>query len=477
MRRSLQTPVLVIAFLFAGSSMLTGCADRSPLFHDQPIVSEAGDAKQFQSDRAALLIDEPRRPAWTDPDSSQPITLSGLFELADIFNPSLAASRSAVGIARGEVWQASLYPNPSIGISVEDTPFRTGPKEATTLVTLSQPIVLGDRLRASVAAAKAHQAASRAQVEIERRKVFGQITHLHARLLAIRSALELSDELETLGSQTLEIAQIRFDAGAAPENEILRPQIELYQIRVERDRLLKEKESLARQLSLLVGDIAIDVNRLSGDIADQEVTLDFDALEALLQRTHPAIVAADFMIEAAEAQLEKVRARRVPDLELHVGVGYSGEGSQGIYELGAGIELPIWNRQQGDLLAARFALMRARQQRQATLNELLSQLAQAKAAYESAVIQLTMLRDELLPAATRSYEFVEQSYRAGRSDFLEVLESQRTLAQTRSTLIDLSSDAARARASIVQIVGHETDLLNLDHSSSEQSSVSTTNRP
>lgn len=382
-----------------------------------------------------------------------PITLADLFDVAESRNPALAAARSEIGIAAGRVWQAARYPNPRIEVSTEEAPFDNGVGQGVTVASISQPIVLGDRLRAGVAAAEAEQSASRARAELRLREIFGEIAQLHARIVANRRADAAYAELAHLGGETLRIAQTRFEARAAPETEVIRPRIELYQIEFARARLAKEKSTAIEQLSLLLGGVAIDAERLDGDSSDQLPVLALEELKSHARAQHPALIVADREIDAAAARLERAKAERVPDLDVRFGAGYKGETDDGIYELGAGITLPLWDNRQGDMLAARFDLMRARQQRLATENQLLGQLAGSHAEYETARTQLAMVRDQIVPAAQRSYELTQEAYRGGHATFLELLDAQRTLTEARATLHELSGAAAIAHARIRQIIG------------------------
>jgi cobalt-zinc-cadmium efflux system outer membrane protein len=388
----------------------------------------------------------------TLPDTG-PISLADLLALAQARNPALAAARAEVGITAAQAWQSSLYPNPRLEIAAEEVPFSSGFDQGITTVSLTQPIVLGDRLTAATDAAEAERAASRAKLDRTMRESFGEIAQLHARLLAIRQAQTLYNELAELGGRTLNMAQTRFEARAAPETEVIRPQIELHQIDLARARLTKENDSALNQLSLLIGGVHIDPQRLSGEVAESPPAIDLAAATAHVRQGHPALIVADREIAAADARLAGIEAQRVPDLDVRVGGGYKGETDEGIFEVGAGVLLPLWDSRQGDILAARYDLMRARQQRAATENQLLAQLAQVHGEYESARAQLATVRDQIVPAALRSFEQTQEAYRGGRAVFLELLDAQRTLTEARAMAIELSGAAAVSRARIMQIVG------------------------
>lgn len=403
---------------------------------------------------SAIATSEPPSAPSTLP-AEGPITLADLWSVAQRSNPRLGVARSEIGRAAGAALQASLYPNPTVELSTEEQRFHaSGPlSKGATVISISQPIVLGRRLAAAEQAAKADQAISAARLSIVEREVFGEIASHCSRLLSNREAGVLYEELLGLHAETLNIAQARFDARVAPETEVLKSQVECQRIQLLLARLQREQRAVARQLALLVGVKTIDVDRIAGQLPEGHEALDLAQLESLLVQEHPALHAANLEIAAAQARLDKVRAERVPDLELHAGAGYGGEAESGIYELGVGVTLPLWDDRRGDLLAARYALMQARQQRQAWETELRAQLAHAHADHETSREQLISILRDVLPNLTRAHELTTESYRAGNTTFLDTLDSQRALAEARATVVDLRAEVARARARIIKIIG------------------------
>lgn len=380
------------------------------------------------------------------------LTLSDLLAAAQANDPALAASTSELGMAIAQSWQASLYPNPRVEIGTEEVPFDGGFDDGKTVVGFTQPIVMGKRLDHAIEAAEAETDVKRARLELRRRELFGQVAALYAELIAIRSAEELYIELGALGDKTLETAKARFEARAAPESEVIRPQIELFQLKRSQSRLTAEKTAALNQLALLTGGKPIDVARLS-DESWIGAPPDFEQCASQMKSNHPALLIADREIDAAGARLNQVKSERVPDLDVHAGIGYSGEAEDGIYELGAGIMLPLWDNSQGNVLAARFDLMRARQQRSAIERDLSQQLIETYGEFESASAQMEIVRDDVLPAAQRSFEQAQEAYRGGRSAFIDLLDAQRTLTETRITLIEITSELQAARARLLQIIG------------------------
>lgn len=402
------------------------------------------------------------------------VTLADLLRRAEQANPELRSSRSAIGVAAGRTWQAGLYPNPSAGLASSEIGFEGD--RANTVVGLTQPIVIGGRIRAGVAAADAEEAARRADVERVRREVFGHVAELHARVLGLNAQLELVDELISVAEQTLDIAETRFEARAVAEPDVIRPRVEVHQLRADRQRMARELTAAEKQLGLVLNTDPIAAERLVSQVLTTPEPLDETRLVVAVETGHPALIVADREIEAAEATMNRIRAERVPDLSITAGVGYSEEGDGGIAEIGVGAEIPLWNRRQGDIMAARFELMKRRQEKEVTRNRLLSELADAVGTYDASRDQLAVIRDQIVPDAQRAFEQIDESYRAGRASFIDLLDAQRTLMQSRRTLIELAGRASVSRARIAAISGLGI-LPESVHHQSEESPTHTARAP
>lgn len=441
-------PVATAVALVAAS--LSGCS--SPLagndIYDR--LERAGIPRPTQTDQkasASLLVAQDETTILPTTD----ITLADLLRRAEQTNPELRSSRYAVGVSAGQAWQAGLYPNPTVGVKSGEIGFEGD--SSNTILGVTQPIVIGNRLRAAVAAADAEEAAKLADVERVRRKVFGRVAELHARVLELDAQLKLVDELISVASQTLGIAETRFEARAVAEPDVIRPRVEVHQLRADRQRIAQELIAAEKQLGLLLRTEPINADRLNEHIPLMPAPLDEAQLVADVELAHPALIVADLEIDAAAAMLDRIRAERVPDLKVSSGIGYSDEGDQGIAEIGVSAEIPVWDRRQGDIMSARFELMKRRQDKAITQTRLLSELAAEIGAYKAARDQLEVIRDQVVPDAQRAFEQIDESYRAGRASFIDLLDAQRTLMQSRRTLIELAGRASVARARVAAISG------------------------
>jgi len=91
------------------------------------------------------------------------------------------------------------------------------------------------------------------------------------------------------------------------------------------------------------------------------------------------------------------------------------------------LELPIFNRNQGNVSAARADIERAEQEKKRIALTLRERAASAVDQYANARLMATMYRDELLPRATKAYGVMFERYGQMQASYPRVLDVQRKL--------------------------------------------------
>lgn len=448
-RRSI--PIFHLTLGAIAALWLGACASSDPLTGRNILAELQAHGVRASGDplgtRPLIVADaEPALPA-------RGITLADLLEAAQFGHPRLTAAGVRVGEAAARAWQASLYPNPHVGVSLEDVGWQEGLDGSTTLVTVSQPVVIGGRLKAAIAAADAEKRATIASLESERREVFAEIASLHATILALSAQERALDDAIVAAEQTLSVVRTRVEANAAPQPDLLRPRVESARMESDRAHLRVTREAAEDRLGMLVGVDRVPAEALADVLDLTPAALDLELLNARLKSDHPRLIAFDLEAAAALSRVKSIDASRVPDLILSAGAGYDDEDGEGVVEFGVGSELPLWDDRRGDLLAARLEVVRLGHERHAMERQLLGELRQEFARHESARRQLGVLNERILPDAREAFEQIEASYRAGRSAFIEVLDAQRTLLDASRSAAALAGEAAIANAAMMRLVG------------------------
>jgi cobalt-zinc-cadmium efflux system outer membrane protein len=160
-------------------------------------------------------------------------------------------------------------------------------------------------------------------------------------------------------------------------------------------------------------------------------------------RDSPAVKIAQLDVERADAALTRAHREVVPD--LHVRAGYLDNleqleatspvavGSEAFAEVG--VDLPLFNRNQGNIAAAKADRERATLEEQRVSLALQQAAAPALQDYASARAVAERYKKQTLPAATRAYALYLQRYREGAAAYPQVLIAQRTVFQLQTSYV------------------------------------------
>jgi outer membrane protein TolC len=166
-------------------------------------------------------------------------------------------------------------------------------------------------------------------------------------------------------------------------------------------------------------------------------------VDTIVQQS-PSVKQAQQQVVIAEARLKDAKREVVPDLQLRAGEQANLEqlpeapgkktGAQSFAS--AGIELPLWNRNQGNTRAAEAELEQARQEVTRTQLSLRQQAEVLAQNYLSAKVEAERYRTDLLPRARQAYQLYLEKYQSMAQAYPQVIVSQRTLFELEVHYID-----------------------------------------
>lgn len=380
--------------------------------------------------------------------------LDDLLAVADMANPEILAARHTLGAAAGRTWQAELYPNATLELEAEDVPTRHADlSRSQNTVSLTQPIIVGGRRSAAVAATTAAQEAQSLKLEAKRWEVLGDVRLIHAEIIYLRHARALHGELLEIAGQTFDIAKTRFNVRAVPELEVIESEIEVHKLELATRRLERQMTTAAARLRTLLGDVEIRADRIVGELPMDLTGLDLGRLRAMVEENHPMLLAAQQDIAAADHRIAQARAERIPDIGVRLAYGRNTAADEHLVEAGISVPLPIFDRNQGKILETRHLAQVARNEAESLASGLDTELTAAYTAYMTARDEVDTFEARIVPAAGRALSQARNGYQAGRTSLLNVLDAQRTLAWARLSLLDSLRDATVARYRIWKITG------------------------
>ncbi len=378
-----------------------------------------------------LLLDVVQRP---------PITVDTFLDMADRNNPTLAQAQRNVDRSREQAHQAGLPPDPIVGYSgdhIRGGSYHGGEEGAF----FSQVFVLGRKLALRRDVYRAEGRANELAVEIQRARIHDDVARAFFSALTAQQSVIIHDRLLKVALDAVTNAHEFERIGQADSSDVLNAEIAAEQEKVEFVTAQRLFLSASSQLATFAGETTYAPHPLTGSLVEPP-ELDVEALVHTDAEESPSVKQAQANVTVAEARLKSAQREKVPDLNLKAGEWYSGEqlsanpGKAGFESFAeAGVQLPLWNRNQGNIGAAKVLLERARQD--VTRTQLMTRnraepLAQQ---YQTARYAAEKYRTEMLPRARRAYELEVTKYQEMAQPYPHVLAAQRMLFTLQLTYL------------------------------------------
>jgi outer membrane protein, heavy metal efflux system len=385
----------------------------------------------------------------TQQEGPGPLTLQAAVDRALSANATLSAAAREVNALDGAVMQGDLRPNPELGLLVEDVRSRS----RNTTLQISQTIERGDKRAARVSVAERGRALAGSDFLALRTALKADVAAAFFSVLLAQEGVLIAEASLDLAQRGSDVAARRVAAGKVSPVEQTRAK--LAQAGASADLALARGElSAARsRLSTLWGNPQPRFERVVGDL-DELPSL--QPLPKLLERLAeaPALQRAQIEIERRQALAGVERSRAVQDVTLTAGIKRNEELGLDQVLFGVSIPLPVFDRNQGNVLEAVRRTEQSRDEFTALRVRLSSDMALAYERFGMSRALVQALRDDVLPGARSAFDAASKGFELGKFGFLDVLDAQRTLFQTRSGYLRALADMHRAAADIERLVGN-----------------------
>lgn len=385
--------------------------------------------------------------------SATTLTLQQVLAIAQRQNPSFdvfAANRQA---ARAEVLQALAYPNPELEISGEGATAREAPRDSALEygVGLAQPIELGAKRRTRQAAAEALLPVAQREEDVFRATLRGDVARAYHTILYHERALELARAALRTEREIGQIVARRVESGEAPEIDQVKQRVEILKGSGAARSRERQLASARAVLNALCGRALPPGFRLQDALESPLAAPNVEEARPIAVAGHPVLRRLEAVLHQKQRIVERERKAWYPDLKPGLSVGRAMDADS--VGVSLGVELPLWNRNQGGIAAAAADLAEARADLERARLEILTGLDTAAQACEGAREQLSAFRGGLRSAAAEALRIETFLYQEGEVDFLHLLDARRTARQTEVEYLQALYDAQIARAEFERAIG------------------------
>ncbi|MHC4568042.1 MAG: TolC family protein, partial [Planctomycetota bacterium] len=343
-----------------------------------------------------------------------------------------------VSAAEAARFQADLRPNPELEVEVEEVGGagnRSGFDGAETTIAIAQPIEMGHKRARRTTLASLRKELAEWDHKAKRLDVTKEVTKSFAAVLAWQERLALAEELVRIAEKAHNAVSQRVEAGRDS--------------RIEPQRARRALESARTRLAAAWGAKVARFDSVVGDLG-QIAPVPSSAELSRLVGHNPDVARWETEMKKSRAGLELEKARAVSDVTLSGGLQYFNETNDSAAVFGLSIPLAISDRNQGGIRRATYLLAKTEQSGRAAEIKVLAALDEAAQRLAAAYAEATTLKNS-------------EGYRDGKFDYLQVLDAQRTLFETRGRYVESLAAYHKAKADAERLIGQSIDTITKTH--------------
>lgn len=390
---------------------------------------------QPASDPARLRV--PVIEVEAKPGGHGPMTLESLQDMAVRHNPTLGQARAIIRKSEGQVLQEGLYPNPSAGYSASEV--GNEGKRGQQGYFVEQEFVTANKLGLSQQVARQDVRQATYGFRAQHLRVITSVRReFYAVLVAERREI-LVRQLVEVAAKSLRITEARLKREEGTRVDVLQARIELETAKQTLISAENNRNAAWKRLEAVVG-CPMDGSTLLGDPTEGIPDLNWDASWDQIRNGSPLLGAARAAARKAQAQVARARVEPIPNVVAQGIHNYDTLTQYHIAGAQIGINVPIWNRNQGNIRTAEAEVIRACREIERIERSLKRSLANVYRDYATALGQAERYRESILPAAKETLEASQALFDAGEVSYLQLQIAQRTYTQTNLQYTEVLGD-------------------------------------
>ena len=366
------------------------------------------------------------------------ITLDEAIQLALQHNHNLLAARTTIQQSQASETTANLRPNPSLFATWAYLPLFSPSNQNSDYLQngtegdlgLSYLLERGKKRQHRLQAARDVTAQTRSLVADNERSLAFSVASLFVNVQLAESTLELAQQDLESFQKTVDLGETRYKAGAISEDDYLKIKLQLLQFETDLQQAQLARVQALSDLRQLLGYESVSPDYdVTGLFDYQPVKGNVEDFQLKALQNRPDLRAAQQGVTVARSQYELQRA--IGKQDVTVSANYSHVSGINTATVSGSVPLPIFDRNQGEIARARFAITQAQEQEKATNGQALTDVRDAYEGLRSNDKVVTLYRSGYLDVAQKDRDISEYAYKRGAASLLDFLDAERSYRATQ----------------------------------------------
>jgi cobalt-zinc-cadmium efflux system outer membrane protein len=390
------------------------------------------------------------------------IALDDAIQLALKHNHNLLAAQTTIEQDEALETQANLRPNPALFADWEYLPFNPGSQNASYLensteadLGLSYLFERGKKRQHRLQAAIDVTSQARSLVADNERTLTFNVASQFFNVQLAESTLELATKDVESFRKTVDISEFQYKAGGMSEGDFLMIKLQLLQYESDYQQAILAKDQGLDDLRNMLGYESVPADYdVSGPFEYQPVNANLEDLQMKALQDRPDLRAAQQGVTAATSQWELQKADGKVDVTGQANYSHvNGINAATVY---VSVPLPVFNRNQGNIAQARYAITQTQEQEKATSEQVMTDVHDAYGGLKENDVIIVLYRSGYLNAAVRDRDIEEFAYEHGGASLLDWLNAERTYRVTELAYRQALASYLTALEQLREAVGTRT---------------------
>lgn len=358
--------------------------------------------------------------------------LNDLIALAYKNNPGIAAVKKIAEAEESLISSSFSFDDPIIGVSTIDRNVKTHYGTITQKFRFPVKYYLQARIQKGRADSK------NANIELEKSIIRQQVISLYFSIYSTQKIILLTKANIQAVREFARVAEKKYAAGKSTQSDSMKAHFELTQLELDLIRLKQEEASLQGELRAILKDdhspnLDISKRNLSVPVFQKDKISDsLNDLNMSLRQSSPQLKTELNLLEVAKGKSTLAKWEFAPDFQIQYQQRLAGHPSDSkIYSIG--ITFPLWFWKKGSEASAASSYKMAQEYKVTNMSQkLIAKVQDLKEKASAGEKTLQIYKTSLIPQAQSAYNSTRSSYRANKTSFLDLLDSERSLYRVKT---------------------------------------------
>jgi outer membrane protein, heavy metal efflux system len=361
------------------------------------------------------------------------LTLDDAIQMALAHNHNLRAARTIIQQNQALEITANLRPNPVLTADAQFLPLFQPNRFSEDYINttaqfdlgLSYLFERGRKRQHRLQAARDVTAESRSIVADNQRSLAFQVASQFFNVQLTESTLDIAEQDLKSFQNTVDISDSRYKAGDISQGDFLKIHIQLLQFQqdVSQARLARVQALVGLRQLLGYESVPADFD-VSGAFEYQAVKLKLEVLQAKAIAERPDLRAARQGVTAANSLYQLARANGKVDVTGTFNYDHVSATNTGSFF--GSFQIPIFNRNQGEIARARYAITQAEELELAASDQVMTDVSDAYEGVRDNDLIVSLYLSGYLNEARLSRDISEYAYKRGAASLLDFLDAERS---------------------------------------------------